>query len=279
VDLSSLDRRSLFAIATNNAGKFTPDERGLAVSELGSRFDAALAPAAATTNLTGNYGAVYQAALSFMDDASPEEKATTAWATHRAAIVQGLQAIQQDPSKAPSGIANDPVAGYLAQYPNGSSTDTASFSDVAKAARAALDAQAATATTAGKLLVYDPNDKHGQLADFSNLDNRSLSAIALNQDQLFSTTESFAAKQQLDARNRASVLAALKQSESSGDPSQLSIGILNTYSAMSDEERQAVNWTSSLRDNAVQSYKSTTSLMSLLQKASGGMQSGGGLLG
>src|SRR3569623_1033600 len=30
VDLTSLDRRSLFAIATNNAGMFTTDEQGLA---------------------------------------------------------------------------------------------------------------------------------------------------------------------------------------------------------------------------------------------------------
>jgi hypothetical protein len=270
IDLSALDRRSLFAIATNNAGKFTTDEQNLASNELGNRFSAALAPAAATTQLTGDYAAVYQAALTYLDGASAEEKSTSAWAAQRAAVVQGLQATQQDPSKAPSGIANDPVAAYLAQYPNGSSTDTQSFSDVAKAARTALDAQASAATAAGKLLVYDPSDKNGQLVDLSSIDSRSLSAIALNQDQLFSKQESFAARQELDSRNRASILAALKQSQSSGDPSQLSIGILNAYSAMSDEERQAVNWTPSLRDNAVQSYKTTTSLMSLLQQASAG---------
>ena len=82
---------------------------------------------------------------------------------------------------------------------------------------------------------------------------------------MFSKQETFAAKQELDSRNRASILAALKQSQTSGDPTQLSLGILNTYSAMSDEERQATNWTPSLRDNAVQSYKSTSSLMSMLR--------------
>jgi hypothetical protein len=36
---------------------------------------------------------------------------------------------------------------------------------------------------------------------------------------------------------------------------------------MSDEERQATNWTTALRDNAVQSYKSTTSLLSMLKSS------------
>jgi hypothetical protein len=275
VDPSSLDRRSLFAVATNNGGKFTGDEQTVAVFELDSRFNAALAPAAVTTKLTGDYGAVYQAALNYLDGASAEEKATTNWNEQRAAVLQGVQATQQDPSKAPSGIQGDPVAAYLAQFPNGSPTASASFSDVAKAARASLDVQASAATAAGKLLVYNPGDKTGQLADLSGIDSRSLSAIALNQDQLFSKQESFAAKQELDSRNRASILAALKQSQSSGDPTRLSIGILNTYSAMSDEERRATNWTPSLRDNAVQNYKSTSSLMSLLQQASGTTQASG----
>ena len=279
VDPSSLDRRSLFAIATNNAGKFTKDEQTVAVFELDNRFNAALAPAAATTKLTGDYGAIYQAALNYLDGASPEEKATTNWNEQRAAVLQGVQATQKDPTKAPSGITNDPVAAYLAQYPNGSSTTTASFSDLAKAARASLDAQASAATAAGKLLTYNPADKSGQLADLSGIDSRSLSAIALDQDQLFSKQESFAAKQELDSRNRASILAALKQSQSSGDPTQLSIGILNTYSAMSAEERQATNWTPSLRDNAVQTYKSTTSLMSMLQQASSGTTQASGMQG
>jgi hypothetical protein len=34
---------------------------------------------------------------------------------------------------------------------------------------------------------------------------------------------------------------------------------------MSDEERLATNWTPALRDTAVQSYKSTTSLLSMLK--------------
>jgi hypothetical protein len=274
IDLSSLDRRSLFAITTNNAGKFTPDEQSVAATEFNSRFNAALAPAAATTQLTGDFSAVYQAALNYLDGASPEEKATAAWSAQRAAVAKGVQATQQDPTTAPSGIANDPVAAYLAQYPGGGSTAPQDFSSVAKTVRATLEAQAKAAAAVGKELVYDHSRKTGQLADLSGIDNRALSAVALNQGQLFSKQESFAAKQELDSRSRASVLSALKQSQTSGDPTKLSLGILNTYSAMSAEERQAANWTPALRDSAVQSYKSTTQLLSMLRQGSGGSTQG-----
>jgi hypothetical protein len=41
IDLKSLDRRSLFAIAANNGGKFSAAEQAVASKELGNRFDAA----------------------------------------------------------------------------------------------------------------------------------------------------------------------------------------------------------------------------------------------
>ncbi len=92
IDLSSLDRRSLFAIATNNGGKFSADEQAVASKELGNRFNTALAPATATAQLTGNFSGVYKAALDYLDGASIEEKATSAWAAQRAAVLKGVQA-------------------------------------------------------------------------------------------------------------------------------------------------------------------------------------------
>ena len=76
----------------------------------------------------------------------------------------------------------------------------------------------------------------------------------------------FAAKRELDGRNRASILTALKQSQTSGNPADFSLGLLNAYSGMSAEERTATNWTPAFRDNAVQSYKATTSLLSMLKR-------------
>jgi hypothetical protein len=258
IDLSSFDRRSLFAIATNNGGKFTPDEQKVANAELGNRFNAALAPAAATSKLTGDFSSIYKSALDFLDGASSEEKATATWSAQRAAVLKGVQATQQNPTTAPTGIANDPVAAYLAQNANAGSTATEDISTVAKSLRATLDAQAQAAAAAGK---------SSRQPDLSSLDNRSLAAISLNQDSLFSKQESFVAKQALDSRNRASILAALQQSQSSGDPTQLSLGILNTYSSMSDEERQASNWTPTFRDSVVASYQSTSQILSMLKGA------------
>lgn len=267
VSLSALDRRSLFAISTNSGGKFTPDEQSAASTELGNRFNAALAPAAAATSMTKNYTVVYKAALDYLDGASSEEKATATWAAQRAAVSKGFEAARQNPDVAPSGISGDPVASYFAKYPVGSepTTATQNFADVATGVRAVLDAQAAAAAAGGKELVYDPARKSGQLVDFSSIDNRSLSAITLNQDQKFSDLEIYAAKKELSARTRASILSALKQSQESGDPRQLSLGILQSYSSMSDEERQASGWTPSFRDNVLQSYKATNNILSILK--------------
>ena len=265
IDLSSLDRRALFAVLTNNGGKFSPDEQKVASTELGNRFNDALAPAAATAKLTGDFSSLYRTALDYLDGASGEEKTTAAWSALRSAVQKGVHATQQDPTTAPADIANDPVAAYLAQSADGVATPTADISSVARKVRAALNAQAKAATAAGKELVFDAGRKTGQQADFSSMDNRSLAAVSLNQDGLFSSLESFAAKQALASRNRASVLAAFKQSQTSGDPTQLSLGILNTYSSMSAEERQAVNWTPAVRDNAIANYKSSRHILSMLR--------------
>jgi hypothetical protein len=267
IDLTSLDRRALFAIASNAGGQFTDAEQTLAGVTRIAGFNAALSPAAQTAKLTGDYGVVYKAAADYLDGASAEEKETATWQAERTAVAKGLTATQTDPAHVPSGITNDPVASYLAQYPAGSTATTQDFSSVAKAARAALDDQAKQAAAAGKELVFDPGRKVGQLADLSALDNRSLSAISLNQDQLFSKEETFAAKRELDSRNRASILSALKQSQVSGNPADFSLGLLTAYSGMSAEERTAANWTPAFRDNAVQSYKATTSLLSMLKSA------------
>lgn len=256
VDLSSFDRRSLFAVSTNNGGKFSPDEQKAASTELSNRFNDALAPAAATAKLTGNFNAVYNAALDYLDGASGEEKATAVWSALRSAVTKGVQATRQDPTKAPSSIANDPVAAYLSNNSDGGQSTPQDFSTVAKRVRATLDVQAKVAAATGKTV---------QQADLSGMDNRSLAAVSLNQDVLFSKQESFAAKQALDARNRATILTALNRSQSAGDPTQLSLGILNAYSAMSAEERQASNWTPTFRDHALASYKSSSHIMAMLR--------------
>jgi hypothetical protein len=216
--------------------------------------------------MTNNYTVVYKAALNHLDAASKEEKATSTWAAQYAAVQKGYQAAQQKPDAIPSGIQGDPVAAYLAKNPHGAPTPPKKdFSTVAKDVRSALDTQANEAMQNGRELVYEPGRKTGQLVDFSSMDGRSLSAIALNQNNLFSLQEVQAAKKELGSRSRNSILSSMKQSQSSGDPSQLSLGILQSYSAMSDEERLATNWNPTFRDTLIQNYKSTNGILSMMQ--------------
>src|SRR5262245_8238276 len=70
IDLTTLDRRTLFAITSNSGSKFTADEQKAAGLELRRRFDAALGPPAAAAQLIGDYSTLYKAALDYLDGMS-----------------------------------------------------------------------------------------------------------------------------------------------------------------------------------------------------------------
>jgi hypothetical protein len=141
---------------------------------------------------------------------------------------------------------------------------------------ATLDQQIKAAADKGKELVFDPSRRTGQMADFSNFDNRALSAISLNTGDQFAVDEVRAAKKELDVRTRTTLLNALSQGN---DPRNFSIGLIQQYESMSPEERKAMNWTSDFRDMAVKNYESSSSLLSMFQQASGGSNSGFSFLG
>ncbi len=102
-------------------------------------------------------------------------------------MLKGYRATQQDPARRRSDIpatrSPQRASGDHAAATTGTPRD---FSNVATDVRAFLDRQKNEAASNGKELVYDPRRKTGQLADLSSLDNRSLSAISLNQDKKFS---------------------------------------------------------------------------------------------
>jgi len=271
IDLSGLDGRTLFAIATNSQSLFSADEQTAAAREIQGRFDAFLKPRLAAADMTGNYSDVYKAAADYFDGMSADEKATRAWTQARAAIDQGLQALKANPFALPAGIADDPVAEYVARAAQApaSAADPANFDDVASGARAAFDAQALAAQRKGTQLSYTSQGR-GQPVDWSGFDNQTLSAIVLNQGSRFSPQEVQAGKQELNARNRAAILQAFQQSQRSGDPRALSYSLLTQYAGMSDQERQASNWTTGFRDTAIANYQSASSLISMLAQANGG---------
>jgi hypothetical protein len=275
VDLSALDRRTLYAIASNGGEKFTTDEQTVAANELKARFNAVVSPQAAVARLTGDWSQVYKAALDYMQGAGPEEKASATWKGQVQALQQGYAAAVASPGSPPAAGADDPVAAYLADV--GANDDTSGslrdFSQVANDVRTALNLQQQAANKKGLDLIYSMPRKSGQMADLSGFDNRALSAISLNQGNQFSPQEIRAAKTELDSRTRASLLTALKQSGSSSDPRTFSLALLSNYTQMSPEERQATNFTTDFRDMAVKNYQTTSSLISMLQQAGTGSPS------
>jgi hypothetical protein len=268
IDISSLDRRAVYAIASNSQGLFTADEQKLAAQELQNRFDAAMKPALEAAKLLNDYSSLYKTALAYFDGMSPEEKADPAWTQQRAALSQGYQAALQNPAALPQNIPNDPLAAFIARDAEAPASDPAKvFDTVASKARDALDQQYLAAKNNGKILVFDASRRNGQLADFSGFDNQSLSAISLNEGNQFSQAESYAAKQALSERTRTSILKAFQQGAASGDPRAASLGLIQQYQTMTPQERQAAGISSGLLDIAVSNYKSTTQLMSMFGQA------------
>lgn len=280
IDLSDLDRRALYAIASNSQGIFTPDEQTVAAQELQNRFDAAMGPALNAAKLVGDYSTLYKTALAYFDSMSPEEKANPGWAKQRAALAQGYQQTLQDPSSLPKDVPDDPLVDFIARSAQAGGSDTGkNFGDIATSARAALDQQYANAKIKGLVLNLDPNRRTGQAVDFSAFDNQSLSAISLNQGNQFTPQESYAAKQELSSRTRQSILQVFQQGSSSGDPLATSFGLIQQYQSMTPQERQAAGISSNFLDLAVNNYKSTSQLMQMFsQMASGASGSGASLL-
>jgi hypothetical protein len=267
IDLSGLDRREVFAAASNAGGHFTEDEQKLATAEFQRRFDSAMAGPTGVARVTGNFNGLYQAAADYYDAMSDEEKAAEGWKEQRAAIETGLKETAADPTQARKDIPNDPVANYLQRLTEGSAGVPRDFGDVGKDARAALDAQYAKAKASGTTIVFDARRaQRGQMVDLSMLDNRALSAITLNQNDKFSPNEIRAANNELRARNGASILASFKLDDKGADLTAFSQSIIGQYASMSDEERQAAGWTPELYNSAVANYQTSSKLSSLLSQ-------------
>lgn len=267
-NLSSLDRRQLFAVTSSTDGTFSAGEQAAARTESANRRDAALAGPLAVARVTDDIENMYVAALAYLDGASTEEKGTATWITQHDALLKAQSQLAADPQKTPV-VDGDIVADYIRRATAGETGTTRAFADVATDARAALDAQYASATAAGSKLVFSAARVMGQLVDFSKFDNRSLSAVALNQGEQFSAEEVQAARTEMRSRSTATVLSTLNSATGS-DPTAFAKSLLSAYASMSSEERSAAGWTDKLYAAAVSSYKTTSQLTSLLGGSSGG---------
>ena len=272
-DLSSLDRRQLFAISSNAQGKFSADEQTAAKTEQQNRLDATLAGPFAVARVTDDIEGLYTAALTYLDGASTEEKATPAWTTQRDALLDAQKQLAASPDKTPQ-VDGDIVADYVQRMTAGDDPTTLrDFDDVASDARAALDAQIATATAAGKTLSFSPtSDKTTQPVDFSQFDSRSLAAVALNQDDKFSVQEVSAAKQAIAQRSSSTILAGLKSAAS--DPAAFAKNLISAYGSMSPEERKAAGWSDQLYSAAVASYNTAANIANIFGDATASSSTG-----
>lgn len=271
IDLADLDRRELYAIASNRGGTFPIEEQVVATLELKARQSAALAGPAASARITGDYAGLYQSALDRLDAAGPEEKATAQWAKDKAALTEGRRQAIGRPGLAPSGIEGDPVAVFLKDSGGVvANPRTRDFGKVAVDVRAVLDKQYATATGDG--VATGPDD--GQI-DFARFDPRSLAAIALNQDGLFSPHEVRQAAVEIRARDREAVLGSYQTSGGSEDPSAFGKDMITRYADMTAEERQATGWTPQLYDQMIKLQDTRDKLASFFSADATG---GNGLL-
>lgn len=246
VDLSQFDRRELFAISSNADGNFSQDETTAAAQELQRRFDTALAGPTAVARVTGDITPLYNSALEYLDSMSAEEKATDTWQNQKAAVKEMLTQLDSDPDNIPLDIANDPVLDYIDRLTKGESGDLRDFADVTRDTRTALDRQ------------YEANGQPpGQFIDLSNFNGQALSAIALNNDDQFTSREVQAAKLEVNSRSGNAVRAAYESSARSNDPAALAKNLIAQYGSMTAEERQAAGWSEDFYSTIVSHYETS----------------------
>jgi len=237
IDVSSLDRRTLYAVASNQGGGFPIEQQVVASLALKAQHDQTLAGPAAQARLTGDYATLYQTALDQMDAAGPEEKASAAWSRDRAALVEARGQAVARPGLAPVGVQNDSVAAYM-HGAGGvvAGAKTRDFAKVATDVRAALDRQYSLAVHPDAAKDPDSGD-----IDFRRFDDRSLAAVALNKDDQFSPHEAHMAKLEIRTRDSAAIKASFQAT--SDDAAGFGKAMITRYASMTAEERQASGWT------------------------------------
>jgi hypothetical protein len=224
VDLSAFSREEIFEIVADNGNKFTGEEQEAARLDLQRRFDDALRGGHAVTLVTGSFVDLYESALDYMEGAGPAERSTAEWQVQVSALRQVFSAVETNPGNRPEAIANDPVDEYLSRKEAGTDEAPDIGENAAANARAVLDR------------IYGAK---GGLEELSGFGSRSLSAIALNRSQQFSSSEIVAARNEMKSRVGDAVRNAFQGASASGDPTAFSKRLIAQYSAMSAEEREA----------------------------------------
>jgi len=270
IDLSSLDSREIYAIASDKS--FSADESEAAMLEMQRRFEAALAGPHSIAQVTGDYTGLYNAAATFLDALGPEEKASTDWKASRDAVTEGLKQLQTDPKKLPSAGEDDPVATYIKLVETRGTLDQ-SMATLATNARAALDKRYDEIHATGRIPSFKAGAPGATYVDLSGLSSRSLSAIVLDQEGQFTSQEVAAAKSQLRTKSSSVLMAGLKSASQSTDPTAFSQNVISAFSSLSAEEREAAGWSDKLYEAAVANYSTSNKLLEMFNQLSAGSSS------
>ncbi|MEX0298736.1 MAG: hypothetical protein AB3N28_06675 [Kordiimonas sp.] len=253
IDLSTLSRAEMFAVASNAGNKFTLDEQKAAKQELKERFDNALSGAESVMRITGSYKDLYEEAIEYLNAAGPEERKTSEWHAQHAAVTKALEQMSSTFSEGkPSTIKNDPVADYLSSE---AKSKRRNILDIAADARTVIDR------------VYSQSGNINALKDFGS---RTLSAIALNKSDKFSSSEISAAKTEMKARVGKNVQGAFQSAGGSGDPTAFSKKLIAQYASMSSEEREAAGMTKDYYNTIVKNYETSLKISQAFGSSFGG---------
>jgi hypothetical protein len=106
--MGNLDRRSLYAVSSNQGGQFTKDEQQTAQIIMGQQESLALGLYSGPTSKAGAYVAPFanmsdniKNGINFLDNVSPEEKSSVGWAAERAGAQRTYESFAEDEHKVP----------------------------------------------------------------------------------------------------------------------------------------------------------------------------------
>ena len=127
VGMKNMDRRTLYAISSNQGGLFSQAEIDAAGTEMAVRESNA---ATAADPLHQNPAAAFKAGVDYLDQASPEEKASLKWAEDRGSAQAGYLLCMQDAGRTPENVSTgNPVVDLFAKsYSQLSETNNLSLS-------------------------------------------------------------------------------------------------------------------------------------------------------
>jgi hypothetical protein len=105
-----MDRRSLYAVASNQGGRFSKEEQGAAKYVMAQQQGAAMGLDLGAIRFESDPAAGYKAGIAFLDSVSDEEKASFEWAVQRAASQYAYDVLMRRDGKEPENLdSTNPV--------------------------------------------------------------------------------------------------------------------------------------------------------------------------